>query len=138
MFRIGIQNGYVVNKEEMNHLALEQIEERKQLGEIFLDDRLVKDKRLPAVPIYEGEAIVDIQELPNIQYTVDKTVITTLEAAVMTISDPAVVTAVIDEQEYEITDGSIEYSNENPGNHEIILKAEGYYDAHIQIEVVEA
>jgi len=135
MFRIYIQNGYVIGRETMHHLSPEQI---AKLEGIFVDDVLIAEKRLPATPIYDGEDIVDIQELPDIQYNVDKTTISTLESATITISDPEVVTAIVENLEYEVTDGVIEYSNENPGKYEIILKKEGYYDARIQIEVVEA
>lgn len=96
-----------------------------------------------AYPFYDyvtndkGE-LIDIAVYPPIQYSIDKNTITTVETATISIIEPAVVVAVIDDEEYTVTDGEIEYSNENPGQYTIILKADGYKWEYIAIEVVEA
>jgi hypothetical protein len=82
--------------------------------------------------------LIDITEYPPIQYSINKTTITAAEITSITITDPATVTAIIGGEEYKVTDGEIEYSNENVGTHIITLKTEGYRDAVIEIEVVEA
>jgi hypothetical protein len=89
--------------------------------------------------VTDGEGkLIDIIEYPPIQYNVDKSTIATTETAIITITEPAAVTAIIDDEEYTIDDGEIEYSNENSGTHIITLKAERRRDASIEIEVVEA
>ncbi len=95
-----------------------------------------------AYPFYdfildENGNLVDIYEYPDIKFSVDKTTITTMETATITITEPTEVVAVIDGQEYTVSNGIIEYSNENIGIHEIVLKAEKYRDAVIRIEVIE-
>lgn len=94
-----------------------------------------------AYPYYDfvtdGGKLIDIIEHPPIQYSIDKTAISTAENAIITITEPAIVLVEIGGEEYEVTDGEIEYSNENTGQHTIILKADGYRWAHITIEVVE-
>jgi hypothetical protein len=56
---------------------------------------------------------------------------------VTTITVPSNTIALIDGQEYVIDDGVLEYSNENPGTHQILLRLNGYKDIAIEIEVIE-
>ncbi|WP_427340660.1 hypothetical protein [Caloranaerobacter sp. DY30410] len=138
MFRVNIQSGYIVAIESMFHLTQEQIEERKQLyKELFLPKEEIEGKQLPLKPVYDAEGnLIGAEELPKIEYTIDKTQITTDEVATITIIKPTIVTAVINEQEYLIEDGTIEFSHFKQGNYEIMLKADGFKPTIIQVEVV--
>ena len=113
------------------------------VDETTSEGQVLAGKIKNAYPFYdfvtgsEGK-LIDITEYPLIQYSIDRTTLTTLETANITITDPAIVTAIIDNEEYTVDDGSIEYSNENTGTHTITLKTEGYRDVAIEIEVVEA
>jgi len=111
------------------------------VDETTQEGKALKEKIIKNYPFFdfvedtEGN-LIDISIYPEIEYSIDKTQITTTETATITINDPAIITAIIDGQEYEVTDGMIEYSNENVGTHEIVLKALGYKDAKITIEVI--
>lgn len=107
------------------------------------EGRELASRIMQAYPFYdfvtdENDKLINIIEYPSIQYSVDKTTITNAEIATITIIEPAIVLAEIDGEEYEVSDGEIEYSNENPGQHTIILKSDGYKWVYITIEVVEA
>lgn len=105
------------------------------------EGKLLKEKIVKNHPFYDlvikNGKLIDVNIYPNINYTINKTQITTTETATITINDPATIIAIVDGQEYEVTDGIIEYSNENPGIHEITLKAEKYKDTIITVEVIE-
>lgn len=84
--------------------------------------------------VLDDSKLVDIVEWPEISYTINKPQLTINEVATIT-TEPNTI-AVIDAQEYQLEDGILEYSNENPGKHFVKLKKEKYKDAVIQIEVV--
>jgi hypothetical protein len=73
--------------------------------------------------------------VPYVPYTVSNNPIAVNE--VTTITVPSNTIALIDGQEYVIDDGVLEYSNENPGTHQILLRLNGYKDIAIEIEVIE-
>lgn len=70
-----------------------------------------------------------------IPYQITKPYIAPNEAT--TISVPKGTVAVINGMDYQIDDGSIEYSNPNVGVHQIILKVNGYAQTLVHIEVME-
>lgn len=84
--------------------------------------------------VLDDGKLVDIVEWPELEYSIDKTQLSTGEVATITTGPDTIV--VVDEQEYQLVDGVLEYSNENPGVHTITLKKEKYKDAVIQIEVL--
>ncbi len=84
--------------------------------------------------VLDDSKLVDIVEWPEVEYTIAKTKLTINE--VITITTEPNTIAVIDAQEYQLEDGILEYSNENPGKHFVKLKKEKYKDAVIQIEVI--
>lgn len=115
---------------EGNYVIDETTEEGKALAEKILQNYPFYDL------VVENGQLIDINIYPDIEFSIDKTQITTTEVANITITNPNTVTAIIDNQEYTVSDGIIEYSNENVGTHQVVLKAEGYKDARITIEVI--
>jgi len=85
--------------------------------------------------IIDDYKLIDIVEWPEISYTIDKSQLKINEVATI-ITEPNTI-AMVDNQEYLLEDGVLEYSNENLGVYRIILKQERHKDVVIQIEVVE-
>lgn len=83
--------------------------------------------------IIDGEKLIDIIEWPEISYTIDKTQLTINEVATI-VTEPNTV-AMVDNQEYLLENGILEYSNENIGIYRITLKQQGKRDVVIQVEV---
>lgn len=84
--------------------------------------------------VIEDDKLVDIVEWPELEYSIDKTQLSTGEIATITTEPDTI--AVVDEQEYQLVDGVLEYSNDNIGVHSLVLKQPNKKDAVIQIEVV--
>jgi uncharacterized protein YbbC (DUF1343 family) len=96
-----------------------------------------KDEQNKIELVFDGENPVDVEiiEVPYVPYTVSNNPVAVNE--VTTITVPSNTIALIDNQEYIIDDGVLEYSNENPGTHQILLRLNGYKDVAIEIEVIE-
>ncbi len=122
--RIYLQDGLVTGFETLAHL------------DPLVPDSWLDGITLPAAPILDDEGkMIGIRNLDPIPYEIDKTTITIQEqATIMTLPDVAL---VIDGVEYPADpDNKIVYSDENPGQHVIVLKKHGYKDAEIILEVV--
>lgn len=108
----------------------ETTEEGRQLVEKIINnypffDLVIKDGQL-----------IDVQVYPDIEFIINKTQITTDEVATITITNPTTITAIINEQEYLIEDGVIEFSHYKVGKYEITLKADKFKPTIITIEVI--
>lgn len=111
------------------------VDETTEEGKL-LKEKIVKNHPFYDLVIDENDQLIDVQVYPDIEFTIDKTQITTTEVATITIIKPSIVIAVIDGQEYEITDGIIEFSHYKAGKYEIMLKADKFKPTIITIEVI--
>lgn len=130
-YRVGIVDGVARWKESLEHIPFYQPVE----GEVYS----LADIPVPCLPIFNelGDVISFNPVDRNISYTISKNTITTAETA--TITTTPGIQFEVDGQEYTDPDGIIEYSNENPGTHQVILKGYEYFlDTVVEIEVVQA
>ncbi len=74
-------------------------------------------------------------KMEPIDYQITKFYISPNE--ITTIFVPKDTTAAIEDAEYEIDDGVIEYSNSSPGEYKILLMAKGYKNTIVKVEVIE-
>lgn len=107
----------------------------------FVDKELVQ-KILQFFPGYElvivDGQIIDVLELPSIEYEATEPIrLHPNEECVITIKNPSVIEVEASGQIITVDDGTLEYSNENPGTHTLILKAPGYKMVHINVEVLD-
>jgi len=130
MYKLGITDGIIRSIESYYHIP----DYKPQEGEIFCENEIP----VPSVPVYDGQGNV-IDATPanrNIPYAISKNPIATNESTIITTT-PGIIFEV-ESQEYVDEDGIIEYSNENVGIHQIILKGYDYFlDTVIEVEVVE-
>lgn len=93
----------------------------------------------PYYDFVEDEAgnLTDITPWPDLPYTIDKTTFAPGEVVIIDFGiSVTAATLFTDGQSWIITDGSIEYSNENLGVHVLRIEAEGCRPVEIIVEVI--
>lgn len=108
------------------------------VNELTQEGRSLSKRIIASFPFYdmviEDGELVDIVEWEPLQYTITETTITVNQFTTITTSQNAV--AVVDEEEYLLDDGILEYQNENVGLYTIELKKDGFKSAFVDIEVI--
>jgi len=131
-----------VPKEDIDSIQLVSLPENQKEYRIYDYETIAlvwqaKDEQNKIELVFDGETPIDVRiiEVPYVPYTVSNNPVAVNE--VTTITVPSNTIALIDSQEYIIDDGVLEYSNENPGMHQVLLRLDGYKDTTIEIEVIE-
>lgn len=118
--------------DEDNYVVDETTQKGKALAQKIIENYPFYDL------ITENGQLVDVKPYPAIEFEIDKTIITQSDVAtIKIISNVNNLKVIANKQEYEIADNVIEYMNQNTGTHIITLKAEGFKDTDIKIEVIE-
>ena len=131
MYRIYLQDGLVVGKESMHHLTPEQIAE---VEGFFVEDDMLDGIDLPAKPIYSGDVLAGIENLPFVPYEISKNPVLIDEEVIITVPAGTIVISEAGNQATE--DGIIEFSSNAVGKYDITLRLAEHRDTVIEMEVV--
>lgn len=133
-----IDGSYEKNSIHLNKNWYKNEPDNFVIDETTEEGKVLANKIIENYPFYdlviEDSQLVDITPWDSISYTAIPSLITT--EGICVITTDVGVTAIIDETEYTLDDGILEYQNSNIGEHHITLKKDGFKTAYIKIEVI--